>query len=159
MALDPTKTMSWRNLLWVCTDCNRRKGARFDPDLINPFESDPWRHFVFVEASGEIAPRWIDRFTEDRSARATFSILPALGHEAVTEGRRRTYVRLRSAAEAWLRSPGDRHLREDLVRAFREDEFGVGAWVLAYEGRQQPPWPSARAVDPDLVRRLQALCC
>jgi len=158
IAVDPAKTMWWPNLLWVCADCNRRKSARYDVDLLSPFESDPWRHFVFVPISGEISPRWIDPNNEDRCARVTMSILPALQHEAVTEGRRRAYRRIRRAADAWLRSPNDRDLRLDLVTAVREDEFGVAGWFLVHEGGREAPWPDVERTDSMLMRRLRALC-
>lgn len=157
VTLDASKTMSWSNLLWVCTDCNRRKSARYDPYLLNPFEEDPWRHFVFIEQSGEVAPRWLVDNQEDPYARVTLSILSALQHEAVTEGRRRSYLRMRHAAEAWLGSPGDRLLREALVASFREDEYGVGAWLVCHEGRLDAPWPEVERVDPRLARRLRSL--
>lgn len=157
LSTDASLAMRWQNFLWVCADCNRRKSARYDPHLINPFEVNPWHHFIFVEDSGEISSRWISATQEDPFASATLSILSTLRHEAVTEGRLRTYRRIRHAAETWLGAPRNGALRESLVAAFRDDEYGVGAWLMLHEGRSAPPWPDVNAADPALSRRLRAL--
>lgn len=155
--VDPAQTAVWTNLLWICTDCNRRKSSRHSVQLLDPTRDDPWHHFVFVEESGEISPRWIDSTSQDERASTTLDLIPPLAHEAVTEGRLRWYRRLRSAAERWLSDPDDPAAIETLFREFREEEFGLGAWVTCYEGRLIEPWPQVRQASPAVMRRLRAI--
>src|SRR6478609_9198531 len=66
IAVDFTKAFRWSNLIWVCPECNRKKGARFprgkdgNPLLINPVDVNPWDHLVLDTANGYLAPRFME---------------------------------------------------------------------------------------------------
>jgi hypothetical protein len=45
----PALVVDWENLTYVCSECNREKGAYFEPTLplLNPFVDEPGEHLVF----------------------------------------------------------------------------------------------------------------
>lgn len=45
----PELVVSWENLAYVCTECNREKGTYYEPTLplIDPFVDEPKDHLVF----------------------------------------------------------------------------------------------------------------
>ena len=157
LASAPARALDYRNFLWICADCNRHKGDRFSGHLIDPTRTDPWRHFVFIEQSGEIAPRWIDEDTEDPQARSTVDIIPTLCHESVTEGRLDAYSRLKVSAVRLLEDSGSLERHAEMAFELRANEFGLARWVTAYEGRRAQPWSTLWSNTAIKSRRLAAL--
>lgn len=49
VSVRPELVLDWENLAYVCTECNREKGAYFEPSLplLDPFVDDPDEHLVF----------------------------------------------------------------------------------------------------------------
>ena len=45
----PELVVSWENLTYVCTECNREKGTYYEPTLplVDPFVDEPGDHLVF----------------------------------------------------------------------------------------------------------------
>lgn len=45
----PELIVAWDNLTYVCKECNRLKGAYYDPaePIVNPYETDPEDHLIF----------------------------------------------------------------------------------------------------------------
>lgn len=158
MAIAPELTFVWRNHQWVCAACNRKKGARFPmrgdrPLLINPSETEPWRHLVFVEPTGLIAPRF-GSLEPDEVGVTTLEVLDHLNYEAISNGRQRVAKRLQRATAAVSAALDSREPRERLFGEILEDDYGISAWYFAYEGRASEPFATLRARDPLLWRRL-----
>jgi len=158
MAIAPELAFVWRNHQWVCAACNRKKGARFPmrgdlPLLINPSETEPWRHLVYVEPTGLIAPRF-GPLEPDEVGLTTLGVLDHLNYEAISNGRQRVARRLRRAAAAVSAAAGSREPRERLFGEILEDDYGISAWYFAYEGQASEPFATVRARDPRLWRRL-----
>lgn len=92
----PLKTFTWENYLLACSNCNSNyKRTLFplsitgNPDLINPFEDDPFTHlalslntgkFVALTEKGNksIAVFGLDRQTLERGRRDTWTAICAL---------------------------------------------------------------------------------
>ena len=59
----PADTFDWRNMLWVCTSCNRLKGSRFPPHncagalIIDPVVDPVWNYFL-LDQFGNLIKRW-----------------------------------------------------------------------------------------------------
>lgn len=165
ISIRPDRAFVWSNFLWICGNCNRRKGNRFPtsddgrPLLIDPTTVEPWEHFILDTATGEISPRWETPESEDQIAVATMMVIGTLGHEAVVNGRYVAIVRLRRAGLRWLSNPNSRELSHDLVREFHDETSGVGQWFTRFEGSGEDPWPEVRNRDPRMWRRLAAISC
>jgi uncharacterized protein (TIGR02646 family) len=88
----PDLTFQWPNLLWICAECNRKKGRRYplssegSPLIIDPTRADPWKHFILDTTTGEVSARWLSTEVEDQYAATTLSIVATLSYEAVVEG-------------------------------------------------------------------------
>src|SRR5437868_13704015 len=58
----PEKAFSWANMLWLCTTCNRLKGAKFPPhncsgvSIIDPSVENGW-DFFFIDEFGNLIKR------------------------------------------------------------------------------------------------------
>lgn len=50
VSVRPDRYVEWENLAYVCTECNRQKGAYYDPSLplLNPYIDDPRDHLLFL---------------------------------------------------------------------------------------------------------------
>lgn len=155
-------TFVWRNHLWACTDCNRRKSTRFpvDPDLgplvIDPTRTDAWAHLALAD-TGVIAPKVHPGDVVDVRGLATLDVLNRINHEAVVEGRYRMIRRLRRAASDVLASGNTMPARRRMIEEVREDDFGVFWWFVRWEGRQIQPFSELWIKDPALWRRLTRL--
>lgn len=59
----PRHTFSWGNMLWVCTTCNRLKGANFPPrncagaPIVDPTLESVWDYF-FLDQFGNLVMKW-----------------------------------------------------------------------------------------------------
>lgn len=145
IALDHEQAFRWRNMLWICTPCNRKKlqrpptvdGTRV---LIDPSLDDPWKHLVLDVASGFLAPRYLGDGAVDVRGEVTLEVLDILNYEALSEGRRRTVRRLGAAAEAVVNAGGSTASFQALVREVQEDEYGVSSWFACWEGSADPPF-------------------
>src|SRR6266511_88140 len=84
-------TFSWRNMLWVCPTCNRKKGRRFptgpdgQPLMIDPTRVDPWLHLILDTSTGVLAPRFLSD-GPDPKGNATLTVLQGLSPSAATGG-------------------------------------------------------------------------
>jgi len=143
IALDYEQAFRWSNMLWICTPCNRKKlkrspivnGRRV---LIDPSLDDPWNHLVLDVASGFLAPRYLAGGAVDERGEMTLRVLDILNYEALSEGRRRTVLRLTAAADAVVNAGGSPASFRALVREVHEDEYGVAPWFAFWEGRTDP---------------------
>lgn len=164
IAVDFSRTFSWKNFILVCPECNRRKSARFPVDaeggalLINPTLEDPWDFLVLDTKSGYLAARFLeDDF--DPKGDATIEIMSCVNHEAVVEGRRRVISRYYEALESLLISDNPIRLVPKLIREVREDEYGVGEWFARREGREEPQFQELRNQFPLLWRQFVREVC
>lgn len=161
IAGDYTLTFVWRNLLWVCPTCNRKKVSRFPTDaagnplLINPAEDEPWRFLILVSDTGMLAPRF-DPASGGFDARgnATLDVIDVLIYEASNEGRIRVVRRLRRAAQEVLDTGGTLDAAGSLIREVREDDHGVASWFLLEEGQIEEPFAAIKIRFPKVWRRL-----
>lgn len=91
-AFFPQRALSWRNLLFVCGECNRRKLNHFPPvteagaRLINPVDDNVWDYFTLDEF-GILTPIWrVDLDGLDPRAVSTLEHI-CLNREGVQEVR------------------------------------------------------------------------
>ncbi len=131
-------TFSWRNMLWVCPTCNRKKGRRFptgpdgQPLMIDPTRVDPWLHLL--------------------------TVLDVINHEDIIEGRARSIRRLRDIAGDILQHGNGADKRLRLAREIYEDDFGVSSWFAFWEGANESPFSDVRSLYPGVWRRFVMMC-
>lgn len=149
----------WKNLLWICSDCNRRKGSRLPaPNLgdearvYDPCREQFWSLFMLDAETGFVAPRWLDRDTQSPVAVATLDLVTSVNLESVAERRRRASLRLSNRAEAVLEHGTSRVLHTGFMRDLRSDEQAIAEWFLNFEGRNDPIWTALRTNYPKLWR-------
>ncbi|MBK1785236.1 HNH endonuclease [Prauserella sp. ASG 168] len=163
IARDHGRVFSWKNFLWVCTKCNRQKGANFpvadtgEPLLVDPSRTDPWAHLTLDTATGFISPRYLES-TFDPVGEFTLSVLPTINHEGVAEGRARVCRSLKKAIGSAATAPSSNQAREDLLTLVREDDVAVSRWYGYWEGSQEPEMVALRVASPKLWRRLLRAC-
>ncbi|WP_396130962.1 HNH endonuclease [Agrococcus sp. BE272] len=154
-------TFDWRNLYWICDNCNRRKGSKFvrDPEtgdalVLRPDRDRPWTYLFLDTETGVITPRLhAPTYEPDERGLETLRVLPVLALEPVVEGRRRAIRALESAARRLLKQQGHHELRV-LVQTFKDEHYGVKSWIVQYEGREANPWTDLRAQHPQHWKRL-----
>jgi uncharacterized protein (TIGR02646 family) len=146
ITVDPHLTFSWNNLLWICTNCNRKKGDRspFEDGmrvLVDPTRDDPWRHVTLASPTGILAPRFLTPTEVDRRGERTLDVLDTLNREPLAEGRARAMRRLKEAVESVVGSKGlDMDSNAKLSTAIREDDYGISRWFAQWEGSQESPF-------------------
>jgi uncharacterized protein (TIGR02646 family) len=87
-SLYPALTFDWSNLLWVCGQCNQRKGNQFDEKKtpINPVDENVWQHF-FIDQFGNLRSRW-NEVLDDLDPRAEETVrMLELDRQALQESR------------------------------------------------------------------------
>jgi uncharacterized protein (TIGR02646 family) len=161
-SLYPAQVFRWLNFLWICAACNRSKGNRFpcdsagQPLLLDPTQDEPWDHLFFDPETGEITARW-DSATGAESPRgiALMEIISSLRHQAVTEGRRRTYQRLKRAVRSFLAQSGgaEKMASEESINDLLEGiddatDYGLSAWFFLREGQSEEPFRTLRSMFP-----------
>lgn len=162
IAKDYTGAFKWKNLLWVCTNCNRRKSTKFpvdefgDPLLLDPSLVDPWRHLTLDTDTGFISPRYIAS-DFDPVGEATLEVLPTINFEAVAEGRGRTCKAIRRAIKSVCMEPGSESCKE-LLGEVAIDDVGVSRWYGFWEGSYEPEMAELRAVNPHMWKRFLRAC-
>ncbi|WP_372499374.1 HNH endonuclease signature motif containing protein [Streptomyces lichenis] len=139
IGVDFTKAFKWSNFIWVCPECNRRKGKKFPIDsmgvplIIDPTRVDPWDHLILDTATGYLAPRFVeDDF--DPMGEATLDVLSCINFESVTEGRKRIIRRYYEAVNRVLEANGSPRQLAGLMREVKEDEYGVSTWFALRDG-------------------------
>jgi hypothetical protein len=157
----------WINFLWICAACNRSKGNRFpcatdgQPLLLDPTLDEPWDHLFFDSATGEIAARW-ESATGLESPRGItlLTIISSLRYQAVTEGRRRTYQRLKRAIRSFLSQSGggnetpSEESAQDLLDCIDDaTDYGLAAWFFLRDGQEEEVFRSLRARFPAVWAR------
>jgi hypothetical protein len=160
LSRDHKKAFLWRNLLWICPECNRRKVARFPlaedgtPLILDPTEVDPWEILALDASSGFLAPRFLADGSVDARGEATLEVLETLNFETVVTGRARAIRRLREALRRSLLAGDTPEARRDVLHALEDDDFGVVMWFVRHEGRHEPPFVNVSQQLPALWRRL-----
>lgn len=160
------RTFLWENLLWSCADCNRHKLVRFlldaqgAPLLIDPTADDPWDFLFYDTATGNITARYDLRVDGvDPRGKETMDAIPALGNEAVVDGRLRTVRNLKKAVRAFLR-----HGEEDVARARLDllesiqdnDAYGLVGWYFRRDGQDESPFTELRSLHPEVWGEIVA---
>lgn len=159
---DYGSTFQWKNLLWVCPMCNRRKSTRFPvaPDggalLIDPCVVDPWKHFTLDTLTGFVAPRYIDDHY-DIFGEATLDVLPTINYEAVVEGRVRVCRRIISAIRAVNADPTFDAVHT-LVREISNDDVGVSRWYGYWDGAREPEMMLLKQTRETIWKRFLRAC-
>lgn len=142
IAIDFTKAFKWANFIWVCPECNRRKGKRFPLDsegtplIIDPTRLDPWNHLILDTANGLLAPRFLDD-DFDAKGEATLEVLSCVNFESVTEGRKRVIRRYYEAVDHVLKAEDSPSAFSGVAREVREDEYGIASWFALREGAME----------------------
>lgn len=158
IGIDTSRTFTWPNHLWICTECNRHKGGQYPTAqngmalLIDPSAEDPWASLILDRETALVAARYVTEHERDVRAVTTLKVLEPINHEAVATGRRRSIDRLeRTVAEILCDSQDG--LR-DLLTAAREDDYGVAAWFALWEGSNGEPFATLRTTRPHAWRRF-----
>lgn len=166
----PERLFDWDNLLLVCADCNRKKNARFpldaggQPLVLNPTTDDPWKHLFYEPRTGLLTARQHQGRSDTRGD-STLSVINALEHEAVTEGRQRATRNLERAVNAFLAAAlaagvtpaRDPNVRE-LNTAIRDnDAYGLGQWYFLHDGATSTPFCELRARYPVVWQGIVAI--
>lgn len=152
IAEDYLKAFKWDNFIWVCPECNRRKGKRFpvndsgDPLIIDPTKVEPWVHLILDTANGLIESRFLEE-DFDPMGDATLEVLPCINYESVTEGRRRVIRRYYEALDTVLHGSSAAGFR-NVAREIDEDDYGIYAWFALYEGANEVPFSRLRELYP-----------
>jgi uncharacterized protein (TIGR02646 family) len=154
-------TFQWQNLLLVCTPCNRQKASKSPyiegrRGLVDPTRDVPWHHFVYVDSTGLLAPRFDRSGNEDFIGSQTLNLLSVLNHDAIADGRKRAARRLRRAAEQAVAAGAAHEQRRDLLHAVEDDPYGLARWYTAEDGRLDDPFATLAGVHPRLWRRFCA---
>jgi len=150
----PEKAFVWSNLLLACAECNRAKGTCFPLDeegrplLLDPTEDWPIEHLTFVPKTCEFAAAFDERGEESVKGTKTLEVLPTLNYESVTNGRRRTYRRLREAAEGFL---AGRTSRGELLGKLAENgDYGLAQWFFLGGGQVDQPFAALKDSNPSV---------
>lgn len=163
----PEKAYSWKNHLWICSDCNRTKNNTFpltscgDPLILDPTRASIWQHFVYIADTGLIHPRWTSDTDQDPIAVSTLRCIPSLNYESTAEQRRRVAHRfmtaLRQTQESGFSFKTQDHA--NLIYEIKQDDPGLLSWFIFYEGRQSAEMSRLINEHPRTYRRaLRAAC-
>lgn len=162
IAADYGSTFKWKNLLWVCTLCNRKKSTRFPvaedgtPLLIDPSLVDPWKHFTLDTSTGFVSPRYLndhyDIFGEE-----TLKVLPTINFEAVVEGRAKICRRIIVAIGA-VNSDPTFDAVSTLMREISEDDVGVSRWYGYWDGASEPEMLLFKQTREKIWKRFLRAC-
>lgn len=144
----PHRMYVWENLLLVCTDCGRKKGAQFPltaqgaPLLIDPSSEDPWAFLDFDPDTGNLIARYlISTGAFSDKGETTVSVLHLDKREGVSAGYRKTYSRLCRLVADWK----DQNLAEDYLEQLdKADDHGLLGWFLHGSGQNEPAFSRFR---------------
>ena len=164
--LYPAYVFRWHNFLWICAGCNRSKSSRFpcddigQPLLLDPTVDEPWDYLFFDPDTGEIAARW-DSTTgvESPKGLAMLEVISSLRHQAVTEGRRRVYQRLKKAVLSFLTQsadgtpPSEERISDLLEEVDYAVDYGLAAWFFLREGQSEESFRMLRLLHPSVWAR------
>lgn len=145
----PKKMFMWKNLLLCCTECGRLKGDQFPmqarkPLLIDPTREQPWNHLGFDPVTGIISARYDPSASSfDRKGSKTTDVLQLNKREALSEGHRRTWRRLKEIVDGYLDNgqPSAKDLPGTLHEA---DEYGLLGWCFQGAGHGESPFAELR---------------
>lgn len=148
----PHRMYVWENLLLVCTDCGRKKGAQFpltaqgEPLLIDPSSEDPWAFLDFDPDTGNLTARYLlssGAFSD--KGETTVKLLHLDRREGVSAGYRKTFLRLRKQVTEWT----NQNLAEDyLEQLSKVDDHGLLGWFLHGSGQNEPAFSRFRERHP-----------
>ncbi|MET8540284.1 HNH endonuclease [Kitasatospora sp. NPDC004799] len=162
--LDYRLAFRWSNLILICPECNRSKGARFpldsngQPLLVDPTRTDPWCHLVLDIDTGIIAPRFNGN-SFDQIGEATLETIGPINDEATSERRRRAVENYIELFESAATHGDTSELRRSMVKVIKYDDFGLASWFSKWDGSKLPPLREVRSLKPDLWRRFCSLAC
>lgn len=163
----PGRAFDFRNLLFICPECNRKKNSRFPMDdaglplLINPMFDDPWDLLFFIPTTGMITPRITSldhgNLVEAPRGQATISFFgEILNSDGMLAARRKSWSDLVLLLTKVLES--SEHLPQSQYELFgEEDVFGLGEFLLNREGKEDVDVREIRTSAPErwaLVREL-----
>jgi hypothetical protein len=158
----PEKTFLWKNMLWSCGLCNRRKLARFpidengEPLIVNPTIRDPWSVLTLDTDTGVVSSRYIGGEIEfSPIGDATLEVFETINYEAVSEGRLRVIRRYLSIFEEIAKEGDGRRNREVLSNLVHQDDFDLASWFALWEGEAERLPSNAREAAPELWKKFQ----
>jgi uncharacterized protein (TIGR02646 family) len=147
----PGRAFEWPNLLLCCTECGRFKGNRFPlsanggPMLVDPSAEDPWESLDFDPDTGNFTPRY-DATSGSPSARGeqTVHILQLDRREGMSEGYRRTYLRLANCVREALLTAGPIDAAQLTGNLRQADDHGLMGWCFGPVGARIQPFDELR---------------
>ncbi|MEK7676451.1 MAG: HNH endonuclease [Verrucomicrobiota bacterium] len=164
----PTLALTWENLLWACTACNRFKGDRFPPDtelgsqILNPVDDSVWDYF-FIDQFGTLTPVWqpiMNAF--DPRALSTRDVL-RLDRETLQERRLQRLRSLRKSVEDTVaRYRSGQITREevrDRIKQWKMEPFqaDVADYFLNGPGTKEEPFVTLWSLVSPRIRGLRPL--
>lgn len=152
----PTRAFVWSNMLLCCTECGRFKGDRFpllrtgQPSLVDPSAEDPWDHLDFDPDTGNLTARYdVASGTPSAKGECTVQLLQLDRREAMTEGYRRTFLRLAACVRQALSA--DEIDAENLTSALLQaDDHGLMAWCFGPVSAWLQPFEELRREAPNV---------
>ncbi len=158
----PTRAFEWPNMLLCCAECGRFKGDRFPlsvtghPTLVDPSAEDPWDHLDFDPDTGNLTARF-DAVSDTPSAKgeSTVQLLQLDRREGMTEGYRRTYLRLAASVRQAL-SSGAIDADELAATLLHADEHGLLGWCFGPVGARVQPFEELSRRAPDAWEACRA---
>lgn len=153
-AVYPESMFVWLNLLLCCTSCGNYKGDQFPvqagrPLLIDPTVDNPWESLDFDPVTGIVTARfdrhlngYVDKGIE------TVRLLKFDAREGLSEGYRRSWIRIRKSVERLL--AGNNLTEHSFMEELRlEDEHGLLEWCFRYGGKSLEPFRKFRKEKPE----------
>lgn len=145
----PTLALTWKNLLWACSICNRAKLNRFPLDadklLINPVEEYVW-DFFFIDKFGLLTPRWnIALDAPEPRAVSTMEVV-SLDRQALQETRQSRLRNLKRQVQKELaalqRGELSKQQLKKQVRAWLGEPFqsDIADYFLNGPGKSEKPF-------------------
>lgn len=151
----PEKSFQWTNMLLCCTECGRLKGDRFplaesEPLLVNPAEENPWLYLDFDPDTGNVTARY-DVASDSFSSKgdATVRILRLNRRESLSEGNRRTYLRLVDYVQKALEQ-SDLDTSNFVEQLRQADDHGLLGWCFTGTGTRLEPFVTLREKVPEV---------
>jgi|WetSurMetagenome_2_1015567.scaffolds.fasta_scaffold315008_1 uncharacterized protein (TIGR02646 family) len=149
----PDRTFDWDNLILSCTGCNRAKGRNFQLDsnglplIIDPTKEDPWKYFYFDFRTGLITYKYniMTKLPDHRGYHTIEQSGLPLNHQAIAEGRLRTYRNLVRCITRFLGIYKSHHALAcaqcELFKCIDDNSnYGLSEWFFKREGKNDSPF-------------------
>jgi hypothetical protein len=147
-------------MLLCCAECGRIKGNKFplkngEPLLIDPTFEEPWEYLDYDPKTGNIMERYIlNRNEVSERGKITVDVLKLKERDALANGHRTTFRRLKEQVEAFLAdSAMDANIFVGKLKA--DDKHNLLGWCLYGNGGNEEPFKTLRREHPHAWEALE----